>query len=434
MSDVQVSDRERVAHVLRRLSMGPQPNRLERVRSVEAAIEAALDLSTPAAPPMVMAAPTDPDTANNIGAITPAISWWIDRMRSGERLIEERLVWFWHDHFATSLAKVRVPYLMWQQHLTIRAHATGNFGELLHAVARDPAMLIYLDGVSNAVQERNENFGRELLELFTMGRDGGYTEADVVSASRAFTGWTVNIPGRRLALGATPVPAWSSTLAPRRFDAGSKTLLGVTGLLDAKGALDAVLDHPSTAEYLAAKLYRELVGITPRRAVVERLAKAFRRDYEVMPLVEAIVADDSFASDAAIRAKYRSPIEKLVAILQAVPPRTLDVGRIGQRVSGNRANGVGEALRTMSFLPFLPPNVAGFPKGVRLAGPQNLVHGLDLLQALGASPSGPRDADELWARFGIVDVSDESRAVVRAERDRTRRIALVAASPELMVV
>ena len=93
-------------------------------------------------------------------------------------------MWFWHDHFATSVAKVRVPYLMWQQHLTLRKHATGNFAELLHAVARDPAMLLYLDGVTNTAQERNENFGREVLELFTMGRDGGYTQNDVVEASR----------------------------------------------------------------------------------------------------------------------------------------------------------------------------------------------------------------------------------------------------------
>ena len=100
-------------------------------------------------------------------------------MASGERLVEERLVWFWHDHFATSIAKVRIPYLMWQQHLTLREHATGNFAELLHAMARDPAMILYLDGITNAVQERNENFGRECLELFTMGRDGGYTQNDV---------------------------------------------------------------------------------------------------------------------------------------------------------------------------------------------------------------------------------------------------------------
>ncbi len=414
--------------------MGPQPDRLEKLRSTDDALEAALDLSAPTAPPLVMAAPTDVDAANNVGAITPAISWWIDRMRSGQRLIEERLVWFWHDHFATSLAKVRVPYLMWQQHLTIREHATGNFATLLHAIARDPAMLIYLDGVSNAVQERNENFGRELLELFTMGRDGGYTEADVVAASRAFTGWTVNVPGRRLAAGATAPAPWSATIAPRRFDGGSKTLLGVTGALDADRALDAVLDHPSTAEFVATKLWRELVGTTPSRVTTKRLAKAFRRDYDVMTLVHAIVADDGFLADGAVRSKYRSPIEKLVAIVQAAPPRAVDVGRIGQRVSGARANGVGEALRTMSFLPFLPPNVAGFPKGARLAGPHNLVHGLDLLQALGGAPVAPRDADALWARFGIVDVSAESRAVVQREKSRARRVALVAASPELMLV
>ncbi len=132
-------------------------------------------------------------------AIAAPIAWWIGRMAGSDRMIEERLVWFWHDHFATSIAKVRVPYLMWQQHLTLRQHATGNYGELLHAISRDPAMLLYLDGITNAAQERNENFGRECLELFTMGRDGGYTQDDVVEASRSFTGWVVNIPGRPFA-------------------------------------------------------------------------------------------------------------------------------------------------------------------------------------------------------------------------------------------
>ena len=149
-------------------------------------------------------------------------------MASGDRLIEERLVWFWHDHFATSLAKVRFPYLMWQQHLTLRQHATGNYADLLHAVARDPAMLLYLDGITNAAQERNENFGRECLELFTMGRDGGYTQNDVVEASRSFTGWVVNIPGRPFASALRRSPGARCSFRNATI-AGTKTLLGKTG-------------------------------------------------------------------------------------------------------------------------------------------------------------------------------------------------------------
>ena len=104
---------------------------------------------------------------------------------------------------------------------------------------------------------------------------------------------------------------------PQRHDAGSKTLLGKTGAFDMDGALDVILAHPSTARFVAAKLYRELVGITPSRKTIDRLASTFRRDYEIMPLVEAIARDDAFVSDEAVRAKYRTPVEKLVGIVQA---------------------------------------------------------------------------------------------------------------------
>ena len=115
-------------------------------------------------------------------------------MQSADRLVEERMTWFWHDHFATSVAKVRAPYLMYQQHLTLRAHATGNFADLLKAVAKDPAMLVYLDGITNTATERNENFGRECLELFTMGREAGTRRTTSSPRRASFTGWAIDDP------------------------------------------------------------------------------------------------------------------------------------------------------------------------------------------------------------------------------------------------
>ena len=124
----------------------------------------------------------------------------------------------------------------------------------------------------------------------------------------------VNLPGRVASRVGTP---WNAVFVQQRFDAGTKTLLGTTGALDMDGALDVVLDHPSTAEFVAAKLYRELVGLRPEDKTLKRLAKTFRRDYAIMPLVESIARDDAFTSDAAVRAKFRSPVEKVVAIVQA---------------------------------------------------------------------------------------------------------------------
>ncbi len=426
-----VSDRERVAHVVRRLSMGAHPKLLGDLHDTDAAIAAALDLSAAAAPLLEVAAPSG-SSPPAVSEIAKPIAWWIQRMAVSNRLVEERLVWFWHDHFATSLAKVREPYLMWQQHVTLRAHATGNFADLLHAVARDPAMILYLDGITNSARERNENFGRECLELFTMGRDGGYTQDDVVAAAQSFTGWIVNLPNRPSSRRFNAAP-WSAVFLPQRHDAGTKTLLGKTGTFDMDGALEVILDHPATARVVSTKLYRELVGRTPDDKTVDRLAKTFRKDYAIMPLVQAIVDDDAFIADDSVRAKFRTPIEKLVGILQASGVSAVDIGRLGPRATRPRnGTAAGQALRTMSFLPFLPPNVGGFPKGARLLGPHSLVHTFDLLQAVPdpVAPARGTSIDDLFAQYGIFDVSDRSHTVVARQKDNAKRVALVVTSPE----
>jgi uncharacterized protein (DUF1800 family) len=400
--------------------MGAHPDVVAALDGTDAAVARALDRTGPVAVPLDLAVPTEVRSPGRVREVLTAIDWWITRMQSADRMVDERLTWFWHDHFATSVVKVKVPYLVYQQHLTIRRHAAGNFAELLKAMAKDPAMLLYLDGITNSANQRNENFGRECLELFTMGRDGGYTQEDVVAASRAFTGWVVAVPGRPL-LARLGAP-WSAVFLPRRHDAGTKALLGATGTFDMDGALDLILDQPATSRYVAAKLYRELVGLDADAATLTALARSFARDYEILPLVTAIVQHDAFTSDAAVRAKYRSPVEKLVGIVQAA-------GR-GASVAPPRAGlGVARALRAMNYVPFLPPSVAGFPKGTRLLAPGNLVHTFDLLQAVDGAPYG-KSVDDLFARFGIYDVSASTREVVGRERDAGRRFALAATSPE----
>ncbi len=422
---ISPSPAERVSHVVRRLSMGAHPDVMPELTDTDAAIDRALDLSAPAPAPFELAEPADYDTGRDPAQIAGPIGWWLSRMVDPSRMIEERLTWFWHDHFATSLAKVPVPYLLWRQHMTIRGHALGNFADLLKAVAKDPAMLVYLDGTKSTVREHNENFGRECMELFTMGRDSGYTQDDVVAASRSFTGWVVDLPGRP---GKDLGSPWNAVFVPRRHDEGPKTLLGVTGALDMDGALDVILDQPATARFIAAKLHRELVGLPADEAALDRLAAAFAADYEILPLVRAIVAEPAFTSDAAVRAKVRTPLERTVAILQAAGAQ-LEVTSIGGR--GRKRGPLSRALRSMSYLPFLPPNVAGFPKGDRLLGPSSLVHAFDLLQAIDAPPPDVGDTDQLLARFGVFDISDATRAVLEAQTDPATRFALAATSPEV---
>ena len=415
--------------------MGTHPDLVTDLDSVDAAVDRALDLSAPAPTPIDFPAPANEQEARNTSAIIQPITWWLGQMATNPRLVEERLVWFWSDHFATGLQKVRSPYLMWRQHLTIRQHATGSFADLLRAIARDPAMLVYLDGVSNAARNRNENFGREVMELFTLGR-GEYAQEDVVEAARAFTGWVVNIPGRpqteRITetLGAGP---WEAALVPFRFDRGSKTLLGVTGNLDMDGALDVILDQPATATRVAGKLHTALVGREASAKTAKRLAKLWRdADYQVMPLVEAIVHGDEFTADEAIRTRVRTPVEKLVALTQAFPGAAGSMS-ITDRRGRAPASGLADALRTIGYIPFVPPHVDGYPKDHHLLGPHQLVHSFDLLSVFSSAPPVPDDVDDLFARFAIFDVSNDTRATIRREKDPGTRLALAFGAPEMIV-
>ena len=347
-------------------------------------------------------------------------------MRSPSRLIEERLVWFWHNHFATSLRKVPIPYLLRQQHVTVRQHATKSFADLLHAVAKDPAMLVFLDGITNAVGNINENFGRECMELFTMGRGSGYTQDDVVAASKSFSGWIVNIPGlpATARLTTAGIPPWSAVFLARRHDDSVKTLLGHQGDFDLDQALDLILGNPATPKFIATKLYRELVGRDPSAATVKRLASNFGDDYQIMPLVEAIVSDPAFTADDAVRTRVRTPVEKLVGVLQAAG---------GDTPIGARARVVVNALRSVDYLPFLPPNVGGFPSGTLILGPHDLVGAFDLLDVLLGPPRSPRRSPTSSPASRSSTCRRPAARSSESESDPARRFALAATSPEFAV-
>ncbi|MFV1970219.1 MAG: DUF1800 family protein [Acidimicrobiia bacterium] len=416
------SDKEQISHVARRLGFGIEPQILASATSVDDAINAALDLSTPTPEPTDLVAPVDFEDSRSQEQRQAPYRYWITQMVSGPRRIEERLTWFWHDHFATSIRKVQVPYLMYVQHLTLREHATGNFADLLYGVATDPAMLIYLDGFQNQVGAINENFGREVMELFTLGI-GNYTEEDVLAASAAFSGWIVARGGGRAErLGATP---WEATFVQRRHDDSTNTFLGVTGSHDAQDAVDILLEQPATAEFITSKLYRELVGPSPGEETTRRIAAAFRRDYSIMALVEAIVAEPAFTSDDAIRAKVRTPLERAVGLAQVYGYETE-----GQRGRGNNAI---RMLESVGYAPFNPPDVAGYTKGTRLLGPYILVHGFDLSWMVSTSDA-PSTTTDFMEGLGLFDLTDETRTVLDEAPDPATRAALAINAPEYLLV
>jgi len=265
--------------------------------------------------------------------------WWYREMLATSSPLTERMTLFWHNHFVSSQQKVKSPVLMYRQNVLLRRHALGNFGELLHAVAHDPAMVVYLDSVSNQKGKPNENFARELMELFTLG-EGRYTEEDVREAARAFTGWSLDRD------------TGNFRFYPRRHDGGSKTVLGQTGRFDGDQVIELLLARPETAERIATKLWREFVSTTADAREVRALAARLRAsNYELKPVLRVLFTSEAFYAPANRAALIKSPVELIVGTLRSFEispantvPAVLAARRLGQDV-------------------FAPPNVKGWPGG-----------------------------------------------------------------------
>ena len=264
-------------------------------------------------------------------------TWWLVEMRESPTPLAERMTLFWHNHFATSEQKVRQPQGMYVQHLLFRRYALGSFRELLHAVARDPAMLVWLDGNSNRAKAPNENFAREVMELFVLG-EGHYAEADVREAARAFSGWSV----RRA--------EWQAVFQPKQFDAGPKTLFGTTAAYDMGGALDRILDQPAAARFVVDKLWREFVSPTPDLRVAGRAAAELRASgWRTSAALRVLLLSDTFWSPATRGVLVKSPVELAVGTL-----RQFDLALDDFTPVENLTGRLGQDL-------FLPPNVKGWP-------------------------------------------------------------------------
>jgi uncharacterized protein (DUF1800 family) len=265
--------------------------------------------------------------------------WWIEELLVSDQPMVERMTLFWHNHFTSSLQKVRYAPARFRQNALFRREAFGNFARLLKEVARDPAMLLYLDGVRSVASQPNENFARELLELFTLG-EGHYSEADIKAAARAFTGRTID---RETGL---------FRAVPQQHDDGEKTFLGKTGRLDGDAIIDILLAHPRTAETVVEKLWREFVSLKPDRAEIKRLAGLLRHNgYEMKPVLRALFLSPAFRDPAYRGALIKSPVELVVGSVHLlglpVPEKT----------------GLLRMMQGLGQVPLDPPNVKGWPGG-----------------------------------------------------------------------
>jgi uncharacterized protein (DUF1800 family) len=260
---------------------------------------------------------------------------WMDRMATGPGQLREKMALFWHGHFA---CRTRRPDDSLQLLNTIRKHALGKFSDLLLAVSREPAMLQFLNNQQNRKEHPNENFAREVMELFTLGR-GNYSETDVKEAARAFTGWSYD--GNN-----------SFVFRERQHDAGPKTFLGHSGNLGGEEVLGIILQQPAAATFLVTKLYRFFVNDVPNPAHIEPLAAAFRKShYDIADLAERLFSADWFYDAANVGARIKSPVE-LIAGLR----RTLSLQIENKMPLLGYQRALGQTL-------FMPPNVAGWPGG-----------------------------------------------------------------------
>ena len=275
--------------------------------------------------------------------------WWLQRMAKGPRPLQEKMTLFWHGHFATSAQKVRDAYFMWRQNETFRRLATGNWLQLQIAVAKDPAMLIWLDQAQSRKEHPNENYAREVMELFALG-EGHYTEQDISEAARALTGWTLNRVRQEF--------EYRSLM----HDTGVKTVLGRTGNLTGTHVLEEICAQPQSGQFICGKVWMFFASENPSPELVEGLASVFRRNGSTFkPVLRAMFRSEEFYADSAIRTQVKSPVQWLVGSVKMLE-RELPPPMVANQVTRS----LGQEL-------FAPPNVKGWDGGVSWITTNNLL-------------------------------------------------------------
>ena len=259
---------------------------------------------------------------------------WVGQMIVTDAVLREKMTLFWHGHFAC-----RSPFGFYARGLNnaMRENALGNFRDLLTAVSKSPAMLQFLNNQQNRKQSPNENFAREVMELFTLGR-GNYTEDDIKNAARAFTGWRFKLNG-------------DFEFKEEQHDEGDKTFLGKTGNFNGDDILNIILENPQTAKFITKKIYRYFVNEQVDEDTCADLANSFRKDYDIGKLMHTIFTSAWFYDEKNVGTRIKSPVELIVNMQRAIPIqfKNPDIVVYAQKV-------LGEVL-------FYPPNVAGWPGG-----------------------------------------------------------------------
>ncbi len=346
------TDRHWVAHLLRRAGFGGMPADIDAYTALgfEGAVDRLINFdemddsaTEDAIKTMRLSAP-DPQNDKHPEYGNPGleVAVWLARMLLTRRPLQEKMTLFWHGHFTSSIQEVKSANLMNRQNTLYRLYALPtNFKEFTKAVARDPAMLIYLNNNTNRKGAPNENWARELMELFTLGI-GNYTEADVKESARAFTGWTTTRDGHFV-------------YRQNQHDTGQKTFLGVTGNLSGDDVINTIFKQPVHPAFITRKLFRFFVYDTPSDATINRLADVYvKSGFGIKELMRQILLSPEFRSDQAYRALIKSPVEFTIGALRSLSANFSDV---------KAWKGVGTAMAAMGQQVYAPPNVGGWPGG-----------------------------------------------------------------------
>ena len=417
-------DRRAAAHLYRRAGFGASLRELDEAVHQSPA-EVVEQLASATGPAAAMRADLDQlaRTLLATGDSKNLSSWWLYGMLAAPDQLLEKTTLFWHGHFATGAEKVNDMRLMYEQNRLLREHALGDFAALAQAISRDPAMLIYLDSATNRKAHPNENFARELMELFCLG-EGAYTEQDVQQVARCFTGWEIRRGKFRF--------------NRYQHDAGEKTFLKQAGEFGGEDAVRVVLAQRSAPRFIAAKIVNYFVFDEPwpSAQLIQPLADDFlEHGYDIGRLVKRVLTSNLFFSDLSVGRKIRSPIELGVGMLRSLEG-TANTHQLAQQLAD-----LGHAL-------FYPPNVKGWEGGRTWINSSTLLGRANLVQSLMFGENtrfAGGDLESLAARDGAkspeqivswllellvaAPVPDEAQArliALAAEAgDKSRRIAAV---------
>jgi uncharacterized protein (DUF1800 family) len=327
-----------VGHLLRRAGFGEQSAQIQTAAAQGLGVvadrlvdyEQTPDTFTPPPDAILMTRRYDPSDLT---------AWWLNRMVTTTRPLQEKMTLFWHGHFATAIQKVGDTRFMYRQNQLFRDNALGRFDDLLVAVYQDPAMMIWLDGEQNIKTAPNENYGREVMELFTLGI-GNYTEDDVHAAARAFTGWRLNRQ------------TGDVTFIPRLHDFSPKTFLGQTGDWNGDDVSRILAAHPATGRFLATKLWTFFASDQPPQSALQKLSDAYYgSDHLIHEMVRTLFTIPEFYATSTRTGHIKSPVEFVVgSIVQ------LGLANVDLRIATRTLTLLGQQL-------FNPPNVGGWPAG-----------------------------------------------------------------------